>query len=64
MSPWKPATSAVFAELGLTPLFDLEMRLGEGTGAALAMNIIDAAAKILCEMATFASAGVIGEMVA
>lgn len=53
----------VFAELGLTPLFDLEMRLGEGTGAALAMNIIDAAAKILSEMATFESAGVTGETV-
>jgi len=48
----------VFAELGLTPLFDLQMRLGEGTGAALAMFIIDGAAKILCEMATFESAGV------
>jgi nicotinate-nucleotide--dimethylbenzimidazole phosphoribosyltransferase len=34
------------------------MRLGEGTGAALAMNLIDAAAKILDEMATFSSAGV------
>jgi len=53
----------VFAELGLTPLFDLQMRLGEGTGAALAMSIIDAAAKTLCEMATFESAGVTGEMV-
>ncbi|MHB9130612.1 MAG: nicotinate-nucleotide--dimethylbenzimidazole phosphoribosyltransferase [Armatimonadota bacterium] len=52
----------VFAELGLTPLFDLEMRLGEGTGAALAMGIIDAAAKILAEMATFESAGVTGEV--
>jgi nicotinate-nucleotide--dimethylbenzimidazole phosphoribosyltransferase len=51
----------VFAELGLTPLFDLEMRLGEGTGAALAMFIIDAAAKILSEMATFDSAGVSGK---
>ena len=53
----------VFAQLGLTPLFDLEMRLGEGTGAALAMSIIDASAKILCEMATFESAGVSGEKV-
>jgi len=53
----------VFTQLGLTPLFDLEMRLGEGTGAALAMGIIDAAAKILAEMATFESAGVSGEMV-
>jgi nicotinate-nucleotide--dimethylbenzimidazole phosphoribosyltransferase len=52
----------VFTELGLTPLFDLEMRLGEGTGAAMAMTIIDAAAKVLREMATFEHAGVIGEM--
>lgn len=54
---------AVFAELGLTPLFDLSMRLGEGTGAALAMTLIDAAAKTLCEMATFESAGVTGESI-
>jgi nicotinate-nucleotide--dimethylbenzimidazole phosphoribosyltransferase len=53
----------VFAELGLTPLFDLNMRLGEGTGAVLAMTIIDAAAKILAEMATFESAGVTGDTV-
>lgn len=58
----EPGHRAILAELGLTPLFDLEMRLGEGTGAALAMGIIDVAAKLLCEMATFASAGVSGEM--
>jgi nicotinate-nucleotide--dimethylbenzimidazole phosphoribosyltransferase len=52
---------AVFDELGLIPLFDLEMRLGEGTGAALAMGLIDAAARILDEMATFESAGVAGD---
>jgi nicotinate-nucleotide--dimethylbenzimidazole phosphoribosyltransferase len=40
------------------PLLDLEMRLGEGTGAALAMYIIEASTKILSEMATFSSAGV------
>ncbi len=40
------------------PLLDLQMRLGEGTGAALAMNIIEAAARLLSEMATFAEAGV------
>lgn len=48
----------VLEELGLVPLFDLQMRLGEGTGAALAMSIIEVAAKILSEMATFESAGV------
>ena len=44
--------------MGLSPLLDMEMRLGEGTGAALAMHIIEASAKILSEMATFAEAGV------
>ncbi len=52
---------AVLDELGLIPLFDLEMRLGEGTGAVLAMSIIEAAAKILDEMATFESAGIAGD---
>ena len=51
----------VLEELGLTPLFDLEMRLGEGTGAALSMSIIEASARILSEMATFESAGVAGD---
>jgi nicotinate-nucleotide--dimethylbenzimidazole phosphoribosyltransferase len=45
-------------DLGLKPLLDLEMRLGEGTGAALAMNLVDASIRILDEMATFESAGV------
>jgi nicotinate-nucleotide--dimethylbenzimidazole phosphoribosyltransferase len=44
--------------IGEGPLLDLSMRLGEGTGAALAMNIIEGAAKLLSEMATFADAGV------
>ena len=44
--------------MGLTPLLDLGMRLGEGTGAALAMHLIEAAARCLSEMATFAEAGV------
>jgi len=39
-------------------VLDLEMRLGEGTGAVLAISIVQAAVKILDEMATFADAGV------
>jgi len=48
----------VLNQLGQMPLLSLDMRLGEGTGAALAMSIVEAAAKILAEMATFADAGV------
>jgi nicotinate-nucleotide--dimethylbenzimidazole phosphoribosyltransferase len=44
--------------LGVKPLLNLNLRLGEGTGAALAMSIIEASVKILNEMATFQSAGV------
>lgn len=44
--------------LGLVPVLDMEMRLGEGTGAALAMTMLDASVKIYNEMATFRSAGV------
>jgi nicotinate-nucleotide--dimethylbenzimidazole phosphoribosyltransferase len=51
----------LLAALGKKPLFDLDLRLGEGTGAALAMYLIDASIHILREMATFASAGVSGK---
>ncbi len=44
--------------LGLKPLLDLNMRLGEGTGAALGISLVEASAKILTQMATFADAGV------
>jgi nicotinate-nucleotide--dimethylbenzimidazole phosphoribosyltransferase len=54
------AHGRVLAALDAEPLLDLQMRLGEGTGAALAMHLIEAAAKIMCEMATFDSAGVSG----
>jgi nicotinate-nucleotide--dimethylbenzimidazole phosphoribosyltransferase len=47
--------------LGLRPLFDLDLRLGEGTGAALGISLADAACKILGEMATFDEAGVSGK---
>ena len=49
---------AILDYLRLKPLLDLEMRLGEGTGAALAISIVEAAAKTLAEMDTFADAGV------
>jgi nicotinate-nucleotide--dimethylbenzimidazole phosphoribosyltransferase len=48
--------------LQLSPLLDLEMRLGEGTGAVLAMSIAEAACKILGEMATFDEAGVSAQL--
>jgi nicotinate-nucleotide--dimethylbenzimidazole phosphoribosyltransferase len=44
--------------IGLHPLLDMNMRLGEGTGAALAFHLIEASTRILCEMATFGEAGV------
>lgn len=44
--------------LGLEPLIDLDLRLGEGTGACLALPVLQAAARLLGEMATFDSAGV------
>jgi len=49
---------AMLRHLGLTPLIDLDLRLGEGTGAVLAFHLIEAASRILREMATFAEAGV------
>jgi nicotinate-nucleotide--dimethylbenzimidazole phosphoribosyltransferase len=49
---------AMLAWLGLEPLLDLGMRLGEGTGAVLGMQLADAACRILAEMATFGEAGV------
>ncbi len=44
--------------LGLKPLLDLDLRLGEGTGACLGMSLVYAAIKIMTEMATFGEAGV------
>jgi nicotinate-nucleotide--dimethylbenzimidazole phosphoribosyltransferase len=52
------AHGAMLETLGVEPLLDFDLRLGEGTGAALAMPILAASARIMCEMATFASAGV------
>jgi nicotinate-nucleotide--dimethylbenzimidazole phosphoribosyltransferase len=54
----EPGATAVLEHLGLEPLLDLGMRLGEGTGALLALPLVQAAARILREMATLDSAGV------
>jgi nicotinate-nucleotide--dimethylbenzimidazole phosphoribosyltransferase len=54
----EPGHRVILEHLGLRPYLDLEMRLGEGTGAALAFTLIRAALKIYTEMATFKSAGV------
>jgi len=51
---------AVFGRLDLEPLLDLGLRLGEGTGAVLAISLCQAACKVLDEMATFDEAGVSG----
>ena len=54
----EPGHRIVLERLGLRPLLELDMRLGEGTGAALAMPILEAACHILNDMATFDEAGV------
>ena len=54
----EPGHGVGLEAMGLSPLLDLEMRLGEGTGAALAIPLVEAAAKCLAEMATFTQAGV------
>ncbi len=54
----EPGHAAILEHLGLQPYLDLDMRLGEGTGAALFIHLARAAALIWNEMATFKSAGV------
>ena len=56
----EPGHRVALSHLGLQPLLDLGMRLGEGTGAVLAMGMVEAAAGCLTEMATFAEAEVSG----
>ncbi len=56
----EPGHRILLERLALRPILDLEMRLGEGTGAVLAMPILEAAAHLYNEMATFSSAGVSG----
>jgi nicotinate-nucleotide--dimethylbenzimidazole phosphoribosyltransferase len=50
--------TAMLERIGAAPILDLQLRLGEGTGAALAMTLIEAGVKVLNEMASFADAGV------
>ncbi len=54
----EPGHALVLADLGLEPLLDLGLRLGEGSGAALALPLLDAALALLADMATFDDAGV------
>ena len=54
----EPAHALVLAELGLEPLLDLRLRLGEASGGALALPLIEQAGRLHREMATFAEAGV------
>jgi len=54
----EPGHRIVLETLGLEPILDLGLRLGEGSGAALAIPVVAAAARILGEMATFEDAGV------
>ena len=54
----EPGHALVLEALGLEPLLDLGLRLGEGSGAVLALPLLDAAFAILNEMATFVEAGV------
>jgi nicotinate-nucleotide--dimethylbenzimidazole phosphoribosyltransferase len=56
----EPGHAVVLERLRLEPLLDLDLRLGEGTGAALAFGLIDAAIAIRDGMATFASTGITG----
>jgi nicotinate-nucleotide--dimethylbenzimidazole phosphoribosyltransferase len=56
----EPGARRALSALGLRPLLDLDMRLGEGSGAALALPIVAAAARVLRDVATFDSAGVSG----
>lgn len=57
----EPGHKLMMHLLNARPMLDMKMRLGEGTGAALAINLVEAAVKIMREMATFAEAQVSGK---
>jgi len=54
----EPGHAIALSHLGLSPLVDLGLRLGEGTGALLALPLVQSAARALRDVATFDSAGV------
>jgi nicotinate-nucleotide--dimethylbenzimidazole phosphoribosyltransferase len=56
----EPGHAVVLERLGLRPLLELDLRLGEGTGAALAMSLVDASVAVRDGMATFSSAAISG----
>ncbi|SDP52525.1 nicotinate-nucleotide-dimethylbenzimidazole phosphoribosyltransferase [Actinopolyspora xinjiangensis] len=56
----EPGAALVLEHLDLRPVLDLEMRLGEGSGAVAALPVVNAAIRVLGEMATFAEAGIEG----
>ncbi|HET9138712.1 nicotinate-nucleotide--dimethylbenzimidazole phosphoribosyltransferase [Actinophytocola sp.] len=56
----EPAHTMVLEQLDLKPLLEMDMRLGEGSGAAAAIPLVSMAVRVLAEMATFADAGVTG----
>jgi nicotinate-nucleotide--dimethylbenzimidazole phosphoribosyltransferase len=59
MSP-EPGAKIALESLGLAPLFDLGLRLGEGTGAALGAKMLATAVSTQHRMATFETAGIVG----
>jgi nicotinate-nucleotide--dimethylbenzimidazole phosphoribosyltransferase len=56
----EPGASRALSALSLRPVLDLDLRLGEGSGAVLALPVVQAAARVLRDVATFDSAGVSG----
>jgi nicotinate-nucleotide--dimethylbenzimidazole phosphoribosyltransferase len=54
----EPGAARALAQLGLRPLVDLDLRLGEGSGAALSLGLVQSAARVLRDVATFDGAGV------
>ncbi|MYW73227.1 nicotinate-nucleotide--dimethylbenzimidazole phosphoribosyltransferase, partial [Pseudonocardia sp. SID8383] len=54
----EPGGALALDHLGLAPLLELDMRLGEGTGALLALPVLQGAARAMADVATFDAAGV------